>query len=124
MKDRLTVSLRAMTFTARVGTLPHEHEIPQPIEVDLSVVCDPRILDVQEGLAPGFIDYRALYSLVESCLESRHHELIEDVARIVTSQVLLMDGVQSARIAIRKTRVALPGPLAAAEVILERSNDS
>jgi len=102
-----------MRFHTLIGVLPHEVEIPQPVEIDLTV---------QRGAATGgfAIDYRGLYQIAVDAIQGGHGPYLEDLADKVAARALTVPGVNSVRVAVRKPHVALPGPLAYAEVVLER----
>ena len=108
------ITLRAMRFHALIGILEHERTVPQPLEVDLSVRC------VAEG---GILDYRRLYELVESVVSNGPIDYLETVADRVTRLALEDPRVRQARVAVRKLHVAMPGPLAYAEVVVRRQRD-
>ena len=109
------ITLRAMRFHALVGILPHEREISQPIEVDLCV-------QVAEG--DSVIDYRALYDLTARVIDSGPIDFLEEIADRVAREALAHSvRVRVARVAVRKPHVALPGPLAYAEVVVEHRSD-
>jgi len=109
------ITLRGMRFHALVGILPHEHTVPQPIEIDLAVSVD------EEGGA-SVVDYRALYDAAAAALSPAHTDYLEQIAhRAVEGALALSPRIRSARVAVRKLNVALPGPLAYAEVAVERS---
>jgi len=108
------VSLRGMRFHARIGILPHERQLPQPLEIDLTVEVAPSAL----------LDYRELYDLVSEVLESGAMDYLERVAGAIADAALSRTEVQSVRVAIRKPHVMLPGPLASAEVELVRNRSS
>jgi dihydroneopterin aldolase len=109
------VTLRAMRFHALVGVLPHERSIAQPIEIDLHV---------RVGDGDGVIDYRRLYDLVAAIMSSGPIDYLEEIAdRVADGAIDHSPRVRSARVAVRKPHVALPGPLAYAEVVVERSAD-
>jgi dihydroneopterin aldolase len=109
------ITLRAMRFHALVGILAHEREIPQPIEVDLLV----RVADGE-----SIIDYRALYELTARVVESGRIDFLEEIAdRVARGALAHSARVRVARVAVRKPHVALPGPLAYAEVVVERASD-
>jgi len=114
--DRDEITLRAMRFHPRVGILPHERELAQPLEVDLTVWTTPR------DAAAGVIDYRALYDLVARRVEAGPLDYIEHVAADIVDAARRIDGVTGARAAVRKPHVALPGPLQHAEVVVERGH--
>jgi len=111
------VTLKAMRFHARIGVLPHEAEIAQSIEVDAS-------LWVRRGGArptsKDIVDYRRVYDLVAEVVTKGHTNFLEEVGERIAARALELPLVARVRIAVRKPNVALPGPLAYAEVALER----
>ena len=102
-----------MRFHALVGILPHERTVPQPIEIDLVV---------RVGAGDAIIDYRELYALTAETLAGgpdrfpRGSGRSSRAARARATTV----AIQSARVAVRKPHVAMPGPVAYAEVVVER----
>lgn len=109
-----TIALRAMRFHTRVGVLPHEAQIPQPVEVDLDVtVAD----DVRP---PRVVDYTALYAAVAGVMSTPHIHYLEEAAERTATAALAVAGVVSASVAVRKPHVPLPGPVAYAEVRITR----
>ena len=105
-----------MRFQARVGVLPHEREHPQPIEVDLTVWHQ------RTGVATlsTTIDYRALYAEAARVVGA-NLELLESIGEQIADRVLAGHAVARVRVAVRKPHVALPGPLAYAEVVVDRT---
>ncbi len=110
-RQRLEITLSAMRFHVRVGVLPHEREHPQPLEIDLSV---------RRAATAGVLDYRELYALVDAALRVEPLEHLEQIAEAIAARTLALDAVASVRVAVRKPNVMLAGPLAYAEVALER----
>jgi dihydroneopterin aldolase len=109
--DRLAVTLAGLRFHARVGILPHEREIAQPLEVDVTAWPS----------APAVVlDYRALYDAAAVTVSAEPLAYLEDVASEVATRVLAAGTAARVRVAVRKPHVAMPGPLAYAEVVLER----
>jgi dihydroneopterin aldolase len=115
VRPQFAISLHGMRFHALVGVLPHERELPQPLEVDLTAWV-PASDD-----SP--LDYRALYALAERAV-ARGHGYLEELASGLAGDTLALPGVQRVSVAVRKPHVALPGPLAYAEVRLERGTDA
>lgn len=113
------VTLKAMRFHARIGVLPHEAEIAQSIEVDASlwVRREPARSHLS---AKDIIDYRRVYDLVADIVTTGHINFLEEVGERIADRALQLPLVERVRIAVRKPNVALPGPLAYAEVALER----
>ena len=111
------VTLKAMRFHARIGVLPHEAEIAQSIEVDASLWV--RRGDGQLS-ARDIVDYRRVYDMVADVVTKGHISFLEEVGELIAERELELPLVSKVRIAVRKPNVALPGPLAYAEVALER----
>ena len=112
MTDRVSITLAGMRFHARVGVLTHERDLPQPLEVDLTVWRVPH--------ARTLLDYRELYAAVAEVLGREPIRFLEDVADEVATRVLALRGASRVRVTVRKPHVMLPGPLHHAEVVLER----
>jgi dihydroneopterin aldolase len=108
------ITLAGMRFHALVGILPHEREHPQPLEIDLTVWL---------GAGDAVLDYRSLYDDAWAVVAEGRLHYIEEIARAVVDRALRHARVARARVAVRKPHVALPGPLAYAEVALERSRE-
>lgn len=117
MDNQYVVTLQAMRFHTHIGVLPHEAEIAQSIEVDLSVWTTRS--DTSHG-SEGVIDYRKLYDLVSSIVANGHIHYLEDLADRVADRALAIEGVSRIEVKVRKPHVALAGPLQHAEVTLER----
>lgn len=111
------VALKGMRFFTRVGVLPHEAEIAQPVEVDLSVTVAPEIRP------PNVVDYVALYAAVGEVMGAAHIPFLEEAAERIAAAVLGTPGVASASVTVRKPHVALGGPVEFAEVAIFRQND-
>jgi dihydroneopterin aldolase len=114
---RYEVTLKAMRFHARIGVLPHEAEIAQSIEVDVSLWVRRRGPKMS---ASDIVDYRRVYELVEEVVTDGHTSFLEEVCERIADRALAMPLVDKVRVSVRKPNVALPGPLAYAEVALER----
>jgi 7,8-dihydroneopterin aldolase/epimerase/oxygenase len=109
--SQLEIAIVGMRFHVRVGILPHERTLAQPLEVDVTV----RRLPGSEVL----LDYRELYSRTRACVEQDPLEYLEEVASEIARSILALDGVASVRIAVRKPQVMLDGPVGHAEIVLE-----
>lgn len=105
-----------MRFHARVGLLPHEREHPQPIEVDLTVWHERRGTPSRSSI----VDYRALYQAASDVV-ARDAELLESIADELGVKILAEHRIARVRVAVRKPHVALGGPLAYAEVVVDRT---
>lgn len=120
MDHQYIVTLQAMRFHTHIGVLPHEAEIAQSIEVDVSVhVSRSAIAHGSEGV----LDYRELYDLVAAIVAHGHIRYLEDLADRVADEALDMTGVSRVLVKVRKPHVALAGPLEHAEVSLDRRRE-
>ena len=115
--DTDVVTLKGMRFHARIGMLPHEAEIAQSIEVDASLWVRR---SGERPIAKDIVDYRRVYDLVAEVVTQGHTTFLEEVGERIADRALQLPLVERVRIAVRKPNVALPGPLAYAEVALER----
>lgn len=118
MVHQHVVTLKAMRFHTHVGVLPHEAEIAQSIEVDVSVWVDG---DASAGGYEGIVDYRRLYDLVAGVIATGHIRYLEELVDGIADGALTMPGVSRVQIRARKPHVALAGPLMHAEVSLDRA---
>lgn len=109
------ITLRAMRFHALIGILEHERSVRQPIEVDLSV---------RATSSGGILDYRRLYEVVERVISAGPIDYLETAADRIIRTAFEDSRIRQARVAIRKPHVALPGPLAYAEVVVRRTRDA
>ena len=113
MSTRQAITLNGMRFHTLIGVLPHEVEVPQPVEIDLTVWRGA----AESGFA---VDYRGLYQVAVDAVAPGHGPYLEDVADRAAALALSIPGVRGVRVAVRKPHVALPGPLGYAEVVVER----
>lgn len=113
------ISLAGMKFHTCVGLLPHEEEVPQPLELDLTVWVS--LARVGESDSPeGMTDYRDLYAIAQETVGSSHHRLLEALCEKVATRALGLPGVERARVAARKPHAPIPGPLDHVEVVVVR----
>ena len=111
-----------MRFHTCVGLLPHEHHVPQPLELDLTVWISLR--RVGETDSPDvLLDYRDLYRVVSDTVSSSHHTLLEALCEKIAALALEFHGVLRARVAARKPHAPLDGPVDHVEVVVDRQQD-
>jgi dihydroneopterin aldolase len=101
-----------MRFHVRIGILSHERIHPQPLEIDVAVT--------RPDDAP-LLDYRDLYALAAQVVSAEPIDYLEQVAAALVEGALTLPAVRHARVAVRKPHVLLDGPLAHAEVVMERT---
>lgn len=119
MTYRDSISLKGMRFHTRVGLLPHEQRLPQPLELDLTVWLSLRRVGETDS-ARNLLDYRDLYQLVSDTVGESHHRLLEALCEKIAARALKLSGVERVRVAARKPHAPIDGPLDYVEVVLER----
>lgn len=109
----MVISLVGMRFHVRVGILPHERIHAQPLEIDLAVT--------RASEASGVLDYRELYALTAAQATREPLEYLEALAAAIADDAMALGSVTHVRVAVRKPHVVLDGPLAYAEIVVERA---
>jgi dihydroneopterin aldolase len=112
--SRLEITLAGMQFHVRVGVLPHERELAQPLEVDLTVR--------RAANDSAVLDYRALYAIVAGVIGVEPLEYLESIGTDIAARAMALPGVSGVRVAVRKPHVMLAGPLAHAEIVVEQGS--
>ena len=111
--QQVEIALAGMRFHVCVGVLPHERELPQPLEIDLTVHWQRTGAEV--------LDYRDLYAATSDAIATGPLLYLEAIAESLAARVLAMDGVSWCRVAVRKPHVLLAGPLLQVQVVVERT---
>lgn len=119
--DRIT--LKGMRFHTRVGLLPHEERIPQPLELDVTVWTSLRAVGETDS-PQALLDYRDLYALVERTVGTSHHRLLEALCEKIAAATLTRAGVERVEVAARKPHAPINGPLDCVEVVIVRGRGS
>ena len=108
-----------MRFHTCVGLLPHEENVPQPLEIDLVVWRS--LQDVGESDSPRqLLDYRDLYQLVADTVGQSHHRLLEALCERIATRALEGFRIDRVRVSARKPHAPIPGPLDHVEVVVDR----
>lgn len=118
---RDSITLKGMRFHTLVGVLPHEQQIPQPLELDLTIWRSLRDVGVSDS-PRTLLDYRDLYQLVADTVGQSHHRLLEALCERIAQRALALAGVLEVRVAARKPHAPIEGPLDCVEVVLERAH--
>lgn len=109
------ITLRGMRFHACVGILPHERELPQPLEIDITV---------WKRAGGDVVDYRHLYEIAQRTIDAGDLYFLERIGERIADAALREQPVWQVRVAVRKPHVPLPGPLDYAEVVVTRTQDA
>lgn len=116
------ISLKGLKFHTRVGLLPHEEQIPQPLELDLTVWLSLREVGASDS-PKQLMDYRDLHRIVSETVGTSHHRLLEGLCERIAARVLELEEVHSVRIAARKPHAPIEGPLDYVEVVIQRDRE-
>lgn len=101
MVDRIDISgLRAVTI---VGALPHEREIPQPLQVDLSLEVDLRDAGRTDELGDT-VHYGLVADRVIAAVEESKDVLLERLVTRIADEVLSFDRVEAVEVELTKLR--------------------
>src|SRR2546430_10705770 len=98
-----------MRFHTRVGLLPHEQHVPQPLELDLTVWASLRHVGEGESVR-GFLDYRDLYAMVSETVGASHHRWLDALCEKIAARALTLEGGQRVRVATLKPPAPLTVP--------------
>ncbi|MCD4692213.1 MAG: dihydroneopterin aldolase, partial [Calditrichales bacterium] len=115
------IRLKNMTFYAHHGYYEAERELGQKFEIDIEVQCDLKPAALTDDLQKT-IDYRAIYKIAKDTFENYKFKLIETVAEKIAVKILLLPGIVSILIRVRKPHVPLNGLLDHVEVEIFREN--
>lgn len=121
MGDWLMVN--GLTVLSKVGCLPIEQSVPQPIEVDIALEMDLREVAKTDDIKRG-VDYRKVCDLVRQILEQNSFRLLETAAyEIAVNLLKQFPKVERVKVEVRKPHPPIPVPLQSASVRMELSRD-
>jgi dihydroneopterin aldolase/2-amino-4-hydroxy-6-hydroxymethyldihydropteridine diphosphokinase len=110
-------ALRAVTI---VGALPHEREIPQPLQIDLVLDVDLHDAGASDELGDT-VHYGEVADRVVHAVEEAKDVLLERLATRVADVVLAFDRVDAVDVVITKLRPPIAVDAASTAVRLTRS---
>ncbi|WP_456338441.1 dihydroneopterin aldolase [Fervidibacter sacchari] len=115
--------VNGLTVLSKVGCLPVEQSVPQPIEVDIALEMDLREVAKTDDIRKG-VDYRKVCDLVRQILEQNSFRLLETAAYAIAVNLLRQfPKVERVRVEVRKPHPPIPVPLQSASVRMELSRD-
>lgn len=118
MSDRIDIN--GLRVTSIVGALPHEREIPQPLQVDLSLEVDLTDAGRTDELGDT-VDYGAVADHVLGVISERKDVLLERLAAAVTEEVFAYDRVDAVEVTLTKLRPPIAVDAASTAVRLRRT---
>jgi len=115
--------VNGLTVLSKVGCLPVEQSVPQPIEVDIALEMDLREAAKTDDIKRG-VDYRKVCDLVRQILEQNSFRLLETAAYAIAVNLLKQfPKVERVKVEVRKPHPPIPVPLQSASVRMELSRD-
>jgi dihydroneopterin aldolase len=115
--------VNGLTVLSKVGCLPVEQSVPQPIEVDIALEMDLREVAKTDDIKRG-VDYRKVCDLVRQILEQNSFRLLETAAYAIAINLLKQfPKVERVKVEVRKPHPPIPVPLQSASVRMELSRD-
>lgn len=104
MADQIEINgLRAVTI---VGALPHEREIPQPLEIDLAFDVDLHDAGMTDELGDT-VHYGLVADRVVAVVEESKDVLLERLVSRIADEVLAFDRVEAVEVKLTKVRPPL-----------------
>ncbi|HVH30253.1 MAG TPA: dihydroneopterin aldolase [bacterium] len=113
------VLLSGMRFHTRHGVLGEERTQGQDFLVDVDVEADLGGAGQSDDLQRT-IDYRRVYGIVTEVMLGAPQNLIETLAEMIATKILVLDRISAVTVRVRKPQVKLPGPLESAGVEIRR----
>lgn len=118
MGDWLLV--KGLTTLSRVGCLPIEQSVPQPIEVDVALELDLSGAAKADNIK-ATLDYRRVCDLIRDLLEGTSYKLLETAAYMIADRILEhFPQAQRVQVEVRKPHPPIPVPLQWAGIRVER----
>lgn len=102
------ISLTRMRVECVVGIFPGEREVPQPLEVSLSMALDVRAVQ-REGLKAS-VDYGRLWGELKFLLERCRFRTLETAAEVLCRFVLAPPTVDAERGRVHEAKLTLTKP--------------
>ncbi len=118
MSDQIKIAgLRAVTI---VGALPHEREIPQPLQIDLAFDVDLRDAGRSDELGDT-VHYGAVADQVIAVVEESKDILLERLVARVAGEVLAFDRVEAVEVELTKLRPPIGVDASTTSVAIRRT---
>lgn len=115
--------VKGLTTLSRVGCLPVEQRVPQPIEADIALQLDLREAAQTDSIKRA-LDYTRVCEVVRELLEHNRYKLLEAAAyAIATTLLTTFPQVRRVQVELRKPHPPIPIPLQWAGVRVELSRD-
>jgi 7,8-dihydroneopterin aldolase/epimerase/oxygenase len=96
-----TIFMRRIRLDASIGVFPWEHQLRQPIEVDVEAEVDTSIVLNTHNLSDG-LDFTVVANAVRDVVEQGHVELVEVIADRIAARLLASTQALRVVVEVRK----------------------
>jgi len=121
MTDQIEIS--AIRTVAIVGALPHEREIPQPLQIDLTLDVDLGDAGQSDDL-DDTVHYGGVADQVVAVVSESKDVLLERLAARVADEVLTFDRVEAVTVTLTKLRPPIAVDAASTAVRISRTRST
>ena len=116
-RDR--IDIEGIVVTTVVGALPHEREIAQPVQIDVSVIADLSDAGASDELTET-VHYGLVVERVTAAVREAKDVLLERLAHRVAEVVLGFDRVDAVDVSVVKLRPPIPEVVSSTAVRIRR----
>ena len=99
------LTLTGLRFDASLGILEHEHEAPQPIQVDAELNLGGQSLLPRDDEIHHVLDYRKVRQIIISECTAEHMNLLESLIGKLAARLMQLPGVLGVRVKIAKLEI-------------------
>ncbi|OLN28153.1 dihydroneopterin aldolase [Desulfosporosinus metallidurans] len=108
MSGHDVIHLRGLEFYAYHGVMPEEQVLGQKFLIDMDLFCDLRLAGSSDQVGDT-IHYGEVYQVIEACVISDRHQLIERLAEDIAQRVIGQFSCTSVRVEVHKPQAPIPG---------------
>jgi dihydroneopterin aldolase len=124
LDTRDQIVLEGLQFICRIGALPFEKEIGQPVIIDIVLYCQPLPACTTDELDQT-IHYGEVYAQIRHLVENSQFSLIERLAGAISEQLLakftLLDAIS---VLVRKPHAPVSGLIQSMGIRIYRERSS
>ena len=108
MSGHDVIHLRGLEFYAYHGVMPEEQVLGQKFLIDMDIFCDLSLAGSSDQVKDT-IHYGEVYQVIEACVNSNRHQLIERLAEDIAQRVMGQFSCTSLRVEVHKPQAPIPG---------------
>ena len=108
MSGHDVIHLRGLEFYAYHGVMPEEQVLGQKFLIDMDLFCDLSLAGSSDQVGDT-IHYGEVYQVIEACVTSDRHQLIERLAENIAQRVMARFSCTSVRVEVHKPQAPIPG---------------